>query len=109
MRIPLVGLFFAASLFADTTQDKVRTYRLANERALIDEHSQFVSIPDVGADTKNASRNAEFIETMMERRGIPARLLEARTHGVIPVVYGEIKVPGAKRTLLLLTLHRGTG
>ena len=44
---------------------------------------------------------------MMEHRGIPARLLEAKTHGVNPVVYGEIKVPGAKRTLLLYAHYDG--
>ena len=107
LRIPLVGLFFAGGVFADTTQEKVRAYRVANERALIDEHIQFVSIPDVGADAKNARRNAEFIEAMMKRRGIPARLLEARTHGVNPIVYGEIKAPGAKRTLLLYAHYDG--
>jgi len=107
LRIPLVGLFLAAGVFADSTQEKVRAYRQANERALIDEHIQFVSIPDVGADAKNARRNAEFIAAMMEHRGIPARLLEAKTHGVNPVVYGEIKVPGAKRTLLLYAHYDG--
>lgn len=103
----LAALWPVAAGFSATTREEVRAWRVANEGALIDEHLQFVSIPDVSTDTKNARRNAEFIVTMMARRGIPAQLLEAKTPGVNPVVYGEIKVPGATRTLLFYAHYDG--
>jgi acetylornithine deacetylase/succinyl-diaminopimelate desuccinylase-like protein len=107
LRVVLWNLLPAAGLFAATTQEAVRAYRVAHERELIDEHIQFVSIPCVSADTKNCRRNAEFIVDMMKRRGIPAQLLEAKTPGVNPVVYGEISVPGAKQTVLFYAHYDG--
>lgn len=103
----LLGFLQTASVFAASIQEKVRAYRVANERALIDEHIRFVSIPCVSADTRSARRNAEFIIEAMKRRGIQAQLLEAKTAGVNPVVYGEIKVAGAKQTVLFYAHYDG--
>lgn len=70
-----------------------------NKAQLLDEYVRFLSIPNVSADTPNIRRNTAFIREMMERRGIRVQLLQGTTPGVTPAVFGEIKTPGATRTL----------
>ena len=44
---------------------------------------------------------------MMKRRGLEPRLLEASNSKVPPAVYGEWKVPGATRTIVLYAHYDG--
>ena len=90
-----------ASAAATSLQEKVRTWRVAQESALIDEYRAFVALPNVTIDRAGIQRNADFILAMMQRRGIDARLLTVTTPNANPVVYGEVNVPGATRTLML--------
>lgn len=68
-----------------------------NERPVLDEFFTFLSVPNVTADRANVLRNAEMLVAMMERRGLAARLVTKE--GANPVVFGEIRTPGAKRTI----------
>lgn len=86
---------------ATPLQEKVRAWRTAEESRLIDEFREFVAIPNMTVDRANIRRNADFIVAMMKRRGIAARLLTSAAENVNPVVFGEVKVPGATRTLML--------
>jgi acetylornithine deacetylase/succinyl-diaminopimelate desuccinylase-like protein len=94
-------------LFSQTVQQKVNQFRKENESRIIEEYVKFVSIPNVTRDTANILRNAAFIKKMMEQRGIKAEFLEATTPKVNPVVFGEIKVPGAKYTLSFYAHYDG--
>ena len=112
MRIKLylfIACFFPTSLisFAQTTQQKVSRFRKENETKIIDEYIKFVSIPNVTRDTSNILRNAAFIKMMMAQRGIKAEFLEGMTPKVNPVVFGEVKVPGAKYTLSFYAHYDG--
>ena len=82
-------------------QEKVRTWRVAQESALIDEYRAFVALPNITIDRAGIQRNADFILAMMQRRGIDARLLTVATPNANPIVYGEVNVPGATRTVML--------
>ena len=82
----------------------VREYRKNHEHQIIGEFMELLSIPNVAADKKNIRRNALHIKKLMEKRGINARLLETAGN---PVVYGERKTPGAKRTLLFYVHYDG--
>ena len=53
-------------------------------------------MPNVASDAVAIRRNADAIVTMLERRGVAARLLEVE--GSPPAVYGELATPGARRT-----------
>jgi acetylornithine deacetylase/succinyl-diaminopimelate desuccinylase-like protein len=44
---------------------------------------------------------------MMEQRGIKTELLDGITPNVSPAVYGEVKVPGAKTTLIFYAHYDG--
>ena len=80
---------------SDETLQKVRSYRQANEKAIIKEYMDLLAIPNVASDLENIQKNADRIMEMMKARGIETRLLEIE--GAPPAVFGELKAsPGAK-------------
>jgi acetylornithine deacetylase/succinyl-diaminopimelate desuccinylase-like protein len=112
MRIKLyffIACFFQTGLisFSQTIQQKVSGFRKENEAKIIDEYIKFVSIPNVTRDTANILRNAAFIKMMMEQRGIKAEFFDGTTPKVNPVVFGEVKVPGARYTLSFYAHYDG--
>ena len=84
---------------------RVRAHREANELAILRELSELLAIPNVASDKANIRRNADRLVEMLGRRGVTARLLEA--DGSPPAVYGELRVPGAKRTVILYAHYDG--
>ena len=92
---------------AQSTQERIRAHWKANQTALMDEYQQFLTIPNVSADSFNIRKNAAFIVQMMKQRGIPATLLEGPSPGTSPAVFGEINVPGAKKTLIFYAHYDG--
>ena len=94
-------------IFSQTSQQKIRQFTKDNEGRLIEEYVTFVSIPNVTRDTANILRNAAFIRQMMEQRGIKTEFLEGITPKVNPVVFGEVKVPGAKYTMAFYAHYDG--
>lgn len=113
MKLPRVCLallvaWLATGAFGATPlQEKVRAWRVAHEGAMIDEFRELLAIPNTTVDRANIRRNADFIVAMMRRRGIEARLLNAAAPNANPAVYGEVKVPGATRTILLYAHYDG--
>src|ERR1041385_8818188 len=105
---PLIILALCAwPVSAQTTTQKFRDYRRANEPQIVKEYLSFLAIPNVAADTPNIRRNAEFIVEMMKQRGLTPRLLEGPTPNTPPAVYAELKTPGAQRTLVLYAHYDG--
>ena len=104
---PLLLLLLPISVFAQTTQDKVREFRRANEHQILKEFTTLLSIPNVASDTENIRKNAALIVEMMKQRGLNPRLLEGATPDTPPAVYGEWKVTGAQRTILVYAHYDG--
>ena len=87
---------------------KIRDYRVKNTGSIINEFSEFLSIPNIAADTDGQKKTATFIMNMMNKRGIKkVQLLNATTAGVPPVVYGEVITPGAKKTVIFYAHYDG--
>lgn len=107
IRITLLLVLFAIPVFAQTTQEKVRDYRRANEHQLLREYADFLSLPNVATNIDDIRRNAAHIMEMMKQRGLNPRLLEGSTPNVPPSVYAEWKTPGAQRTLLFYAHYDG--
>ena len=103
----VIALLTASSAIAQSTQQRVQQFRQARETALMDEYRQFLSIPNVSADSVNIRKNAAFILQMMQKRGIPAMLLDGSTPGTTPAVFGEIKTPGAQKTIVFYAHYDG--
>jgi acetylornithine deacetylase/succinyl-diaminopimelate desuccinylase-like protein len=88
-------------------QSRVRDYRRAHEHEILNEFLELLAIPNVASDRENIRRNSAAIMTMMQRRKLAPRLLEASDSAAPPVVYGEWKTPGATRTLVLYAHYDG--
>ena len=107
LRLLVLLALLPLPVFAQSTQDKVRAYRSANEAQIVKEYLTLLAIPNVASDTANIRRNAEFIVGMMKQRGLTPRLLEGPTPNTPPAVYAEWTTPGAQRTLLLYAHYDG--
>jgi acetylornithine deacetylase/succinyl-diaminopimelate desuccinylase-like protein len=89
---------------AQSTNSSVRAYRQAHEVQIINELVELLAIPNIASDEVNIRKNAAKLMSMMEQRGIQTKLLEGSGP---PVVYGEIKTPGATRTIALYAHYDG--
>ncbi|MEP6536185.1 MAG: M20/M25/M40 family metallo-hydrolase, partial [Bryobacteraceae bacterium] len=98
---------FTTAAFGQTNPaaQAARQWRQQHERAIVDEFITLLSIPNIASDRANIQRNAETIAKMMEKRGVAARLVSVP--GANPVVFGEIKTPGAARTIVLYAHYDG--
>jgi acetylornithine deacetylase/succinyl-diaminopimelate desuccinylase-like protein len=96
---PLIG-----TTQAQSTTASVRSYREAREAQIINELVELLSIPNVASDEVNIRKNAAKLMAMMQSRGLQTQLLEGSGP---PVVFGEIKTPGATRTIALYAHYDG--
>ncbi|MEZ5424831.1 MAG: M20/M25/M40 family metallo-hydrolase [Pyrinomonadaceae bacterium] len=85
----------------------VREYRRANERQILREFFDLLSIPNVASDTDNIRRNADYLVRELEKRGLRPRLLKSWERAVPPVVYGEWMTPGAEKTMVFYAHYDG--
>ncbi|HTI38275.1 MAG TPA: M20/M25/M40 family metallo-hydrolase [Vicinamibacterales bacterium] len=102
-----VAAFIVASVIAAQPLDlrsSVTTWVDAHQKPVLQELLQLLAIPNVAADRPNIRRNAEKLQQMLAARGFKAELLETDGN---PLVYGDLNVPGASRTLLLYCHYDG--
>lgn len=78
---------------------RVNEYRAARQPEIVRELSELLAIPNVASVSADIERNASHLVAMLAKRGIPARVLRLR--GSYPAVFGELRVPGATRTVML--------
>jgi len=99
-------LFVASVLVAGTMEAqgasltaRVNEYRAARQPEVVRELTGLLAIPNVATDSADIERNAAHLVAMLAKRDIAARVL--RHPGSQPAVYGELRVPGATRTVML--------
>ncbi len=105
LALTLLGTPLLAQPSADSARRAARSYREAREPAILRELAALLAIPNLASDSVNIRRNAAHLVAMLERRGVSARLLEAP--GSPPAVYGELRVPGARRTIVYYAHYDG--
>lgn len=76
----------------------------SHQRQIVGELVDLLSIPNVAADRPNIRRNAEHLRTLLARRGFEAEILETAGN---PLVHGDLKIPGATRTILFYSHYDG--
>jgi acetylornithine deacetylase/succinyl-diaminopimelate desuccinylase-like protein len=84
----------------------IDAYRRAHEPEILREFRDLLAIPNLASDSANIRRNAAAVVAMLQRRGVSARLLESPDGGP-PAAYGELRTPGATRTLVLYAHYDG--
>ena len=89
---------------AQGTRAALELYTASHQRAIVSELVELVAIPNNAADTENIRRNAVLLREMLRRRSFSTEILETDSN---PLVWGELKVPGAKRTLLFWAHYDG--
>ncbi|MBW3535553.1 MAG: M20/M25/M40 family metallo-hydrolase [Gemmatimonadetes bacterium] len=77
--------------------EAARRWREAREAEILREFADLLAIPNVAADRENIRRNADWIVARLEGAGVDAEALTLP--GANPIVVGELRVPGATRTL----------
>lgn len=83
---------------------QIDSYVRANQKAIVTELVTLLKIPNVAADKDNIRTNATLLREMLAKRGFTAEILETPGN---PLVWGELKTPGAMRTLLLYAHYDG--
>jgi len=104
--IAVVALLLTVAAPAATLREQVRAYREAHAKQILEEFSTLLSMPNVATNVADIEKNAAAIVRDLEQRGFTTRLLSAGP-GTPPAVYGELRAPGARRTLLFYAHYDG--
>lgn len=82
----------------------VEKYVNEHQQQIVAELTQLLAIPNVASDKANIRKNAELLREMLTRRGFATEILET---DVNPLVYGELRIPGATLTQLYYAHYDG--
>src|SRR2546422_10835594 len=103
--VSLILLLVLVSLTAAAqTRGGVEQYVGGHQPEILGEFVSLLSIPNVASDKPNIRKNAEQLRQMLSRRGFAAEILET---DVNPLVYGELRLSGASRTILWYAHYDG--
>ena len=86
-------------------RDRIRQFRQRNEVSIVKELAGLLALRNVADNIADIRTNAQRLVAMMEQRGLTARILEA--DGVPPAVYGELRTPGATKTVVFYAHYDG--
>ena len=85
---------------------RTRAWRAQHDHEVLREFAALLAIPNLASDSAGIRRNAAAVAAALEKRGVTARLLESGAGGP-PVVFGEMRTPGARRTVVLYAHYDG--
>src|SRR6516165_10110098 len=103
-RVLIVLLALVAGLEQPDLKTAVSSWVAAHRQAVIDELLELLAIPNVASDTPNIRRNADHLRALLARRSFAAEVLETTGN---PLVFGNLTVPGATRTVLFYLHYDG--
>ena len=95
-----------SSAHAASSRDAVRLWRKAHEKSIVADFIALLSMPNVATNLADVEKNAAYIETQLTSRGFDTRLLSAGP-GTPPSVFAQMKIPGAKRTVIFYAHYDG--
>jgi acetylornithine deacetylase/succinyl-diaminopimelate desuccinylase-like protein len=82
-----------------------RAWRIAHEGEILADFVAFLAIPNLASDRPNIERNAAAVAAMLESRGASVNVL--RVGEAPPLVVGDMRIPGATRTLAFYAHYDG--
>ncbi len=82
----------------------VEAWVSSHQRQVVGELTDLLAIPNSAADRPNIARNVEALRATLAKRGFRTEALQTAGN---PLVYGELAVPGAKRTVLFYAHYDG--
>ena len=96
VRVALALLSLAAPAWGDALE-AARVYRVAHGAEILGRFAELLAIPNVASDTAGIRKNADYLVERFRERGVSTRLLTL--DGAPPIVLGEWRAAGARRTL----------
>jgi acetylornithine deacetylase/succinyl-diaminopimelate desuccinylase-like protein len=103
--LPL-ALALAFPTHAASPAEAARAWRKSHEKAIITDFIQLLAMPNVATTLADVDRNAAYIEGQLRERGFRTQRLTAEDHTPASV-FAELKVPGAKRTVIFYAHYDG--
>src|SRR6185436_929277 len=103
--LSLLVLLIPAPLPAASLRADVRTWRQAHEPSIVRELADLVALPSLASDSIAIRANARAVKGMLERRGVRAEIWDDGPWA--PAVFGELRTPGATRTLVFYAHYDG--
>lgn len=107
----MTRIIFAAALvclnglvLAAQARRSVEQFVAAHQQQILRELVELLSIPNVAADRDNIRRNAALLRDSFAKRGFAVEILET---GGNPLVFAELRAPGAQRTILFYAHYDG--
>ncbi len=85
---------------------QVDAYRVAHELNIVGTLDQLTRLRSVAADPAGIAAAADFLRGQLQRRGFEVQLLTDGT-GSPPLVFGELKTVGARRTVVFYAHYDG--
>lgn len=98
-------LLMAAPAFAADLRSEVNGYRQAHEAAIIGQLDAMTRLPSVAANPKGLATAATYLEAQLRSRGFETASWS--DGDAPPVVYGFLKSPRAKRTVVFYAHYDG--
>jgi acetylornithine deacetylase/succinyl-diaminopimelate desuccinylase-like protein len=108
MKLRQAGLAMMSGLAlvaAAPLRDDVNRYTAANSQAIAGQLADMIAIDSVAASPAGLRRQADMLLAALKARGFQAQLLDGK--GAPPLVYAELKTPGAKRTVVFYAHYDG--
>jgi acetylornithine deacetylase/succinyl-diaminopimelate desuccinylase-like protein len=101
-----VAIFAATLASAATLRDQVETYRVAHESEIVGQLDELIRIRSVAADTAGLAAAADRLQALLKERGFETKQLSVGT-GAPPLVFGHLRSPGARRTVVFYAHYDG--
>jgi acetylornithine deacetylase/succinyl-diaminopimelate desuccinylase-like protein len=98
----------ASTAAAAAAAAAAKAYATPRHDELTKQFEDFLSISNVAADPEGLKKNAAFLLEQLKQVGVEGKLLTAPgLVNVPPVVWGEVKTPGATRTIVFYAHYDG--
>lgn len=101
-----VALLASADSRAAGLRQDVRDWRVAHEAAIVDDLADLIRLRSVAADPAGLKATADTLEAALKARGFVTRQLSDGPD-TPPLVFGELKTRGAKRTVVFYAHYDG--
>ena len=105
LNITISLLLASAFLFSQNVKEISQNYIDENGYQIIQDFKTLLSTPNVAYDLPNINKNANYIKSELEKRGVDTQLF--RIDGVLPIVFGYIKGWHTERTIALYVHYDG--
>jgi acetylornithine deacetylase/succinyl-diaminopimelate desuccinylase-like protein len=102
----LVAIFAAAQACAANLRDQIEGYRIAHESQIVGQLDELIRIRSVAADPPGLAAAADRLESLLKERGFETKQLSPGT-GAPPLVFGYLRSPGARRTVVFYAHYDG--